>query len=243
MSEKVRVTVGPRAELGAAIAGALAEAGRSAVRSREKFTVAIAGGSVAEAFLPMLRVVQLPWELVHFFWCDERAVSRASTDSNVGAALKVLQGSPAAMRAQFHAMPADLPDLALAAAAYEQTLAATVGEGFDMVVLGVGEDGHIASLFPGHDALNERNHSVVAVYDSPKPPAARLTLTLPMLAGARTVVVAAFGEGKARVMREAIENSRSPLPVAQLLQQAKRAFVMLDAGAASLLGGAGAPAQ
>jgi 6-phosphogluconolactonase len=100
------------------------------------------------------------------------------------------------------------------------------------VLLGVGPDGHVCSLFPGHPLLDEQHRFVAAILDSPKPPPRRLTLTLPALAAARLLVVAAFGEATAAVMREALEDPKSGLPVALALRGAKQALVLLDAAAA-----------
>jgi len=139
-----------------------------------------------------------------------------------------------------HRMPADRPDLAGAAVAYSQELTRVLGAParMDFVLLGVGQDGHVASLFPGHAALSDAG-LVVAVADAPRPPSGRLTLTLPVLAQAARVVVMAFGQSKAAVIQEAIEHERSSLPAARVLQQANRPLVLADKGAASLTGGGG----
>ena len=104
-------------------------------------------------------------------------------------------------------------------------------------LLGVGPDGHVCSLFAGHPLLAERKRSVAAIEDSPKPPPRRLTLTLPVLTGADLVVVVALGEGKAEIVRSALEDPRSALPVALVAQQARESLFLLDAGAARLLRG------
>jgi 6-phosphogluconolactonase len=206
-----------------------------AIERRGRCTIAIAGGSVAERFLPRLSHVAEDWSVVHVFWCDERAVPVADPSSNAGAAIRLLLGTPAA-GAVLHPMPADSGEPDVAAARYEAELQAAVGsEGrLDVVLLGVGEDGHVASLFPGHVALSVTERSVVFVEDAPKPPPRRMTLTLPVLARAGLVVVAAFGAGKAGAMRDALEGEgRSP--VARVLADAEEAVVLLDDGAASLL--------
>ncbi len=105
----------------------------------------------------------------------------------------------------------------------------------DLALLGVGPDGHVCSLFPGHPLLLEESRSVAVVDDSPKPPPRRLTLTLPVLAAAELVVVAALGRGKAEVVREAVEESASALPVARVARRARRCVFLVDAEAASRL--------
>jgi 6-phosphogluconolactonase len=131
-------------------------------------------------------------------------------------------------------MPADIPDLERAARDYEIEIVRALGESprFDVVLLGVGPDGHVCSLFPGHPALRVTSRLVVAVNDSPKPPASRLTLTLAALAGA-DLFVAAFGKSKAAVAREALEEPGSLLPVGLAARAARTATFLLDSAAAS----------
>jgi len=135
-------------------------------------------------------------------------------------------------------MSADSPDLAAAAVAYGEELTRVLGRParLDFVLLGVGPDGHVASLFPGHEALSDDLRMVVPVVDAPKPPARRLTLTMPMLAGAERVVVMAMGESKAGAMQESIERPESSLPVALMLQRAERSLVLVDEAAVSRMG-------
>ena len=102
--------------------------------------------------------------------------------------------------------------------------------GLDIALVGVGEDGHVASLFPGHPALDVED-SVLAVHDSPKPPAARISLTLRTLKQAETLIVLARGKGKAAVLARAMRGDQA-LPLARLLDH-PRAFVLLDGPAAT----------
>ena len=134
-------------------------------------------------------------------------------------------------------MPADAPDLDAAAVAYAAELTSVLSSPvrLDFVLLGVGPDGHVASLFPQHQALALEDQLVAAVLDAPKPPPRRLTLTLPVLAGAKRVVVVAFGEEKADALREALEQDDSPQPLARLLRRTRRPLVLADRSAASLI--------
>ena len=145
-------------------------------------------------------------------------------------------GAPAAC---VHRMPADEPDLHDAAIAYGNELARVIGASgrLDFVLLGVGPDGHVASLFPGHAALRESERSVVAVEDAPKLPMRRLTLTLPVLVSAARLVVAAFGDSKAQVLGEALTDEASPLPVAMVLRRSARSLLVADHAAASRIQG------
>src|SRR5262245_40213844 len=134
-------------------------------------------------------------------------------------------------------MNAEHPDVDEAAAAYARDMVSVLGSPprLDVALLGVGPDGHVCSLFPGHALLRERTRRVAPVEDSPKPPPRRLTLTLPVLWEAEVVVVAAMGEPKAAMLKDALENPQSELPVALALRGARRAVVLLDPEAASLL--------
>src|SRR4029453_18672555 len=113
-------------------------------------------------------------------------------------------------------IPPDDPDLAAAAASYAAELRAVLGEPprLDVALLGMGPDGHVCSLFPRHPLLRERTRWVAEITDSPKPPPRRLTLTMPVLPGARAIWGGAFGKPKAAIIREAIQDPTSQLPVA-----------------------------
>ena len=195
---------------------------------RGRFSLALPGGSVATAFLPRLARARVDWPRVDFFWGDERAVAPAHPDSNYGLAWSLWLKDAAFPPARIHRMRADDDDLHAAARAYESVLPPAL----DVALLGVGPDGHVCSLFPGHRLLQEETRLVASIADSPKPPPQRLTLTLPALAAARLLVVAAFGSGKAGVIREALEDPASRLPVALALRGATQALVLLDPTAA-----------
>ena len=223
------IVVADRAFLAAVLAAEVRAEARDAISRNGRFTIAIPGGSVAEAFLPRLARVPLDPTRVDVYWVDERAVPEDSPESNaqLGRSLWLDPGGFPCERV--HPMSGSAPDLGAAAAEYAQQLATSDGSPpvLDLVLLGVGEDGHVASLFPGHPALMEESALVVAVTDAPKPPARRLSLTLPVLAGAVRVVVAAFGKAKADALRAALDPA-SPLPVARVLSRAKRPLVLVD---------------
>lgn len=196
-----------------------------------RLALALPGGSVATTFFPALAASGIDWTQCDFFWGDERAVPETDPDSNSGLARRLWLGPARVPEERIHRMEADGPDLADAAARYASVLTRSLGTPprLDVALLGVGPDGHVCSLFPGHPALDAPVWTT-AVEDSPKPPPRRITLTLPTLAAAELVIVIALGAAKAPVMREALAGGE--LPVARVLRDARRAVVMLDPEAA-----------
>jgi 6-phosphogluconolactonase len=222
------------ASLAERLAAQVADEGRRALASRGRFAVALPGGSVAEAFFPRLTREPFDWSRVDFFWTDERAVPVTDPQSNYGLA-HALWLAPAGVPAhRVHRLEADNADLEAAALRAERDLLDCLGQPprLDTVLVGVGPDGHICSLFPGHKLLDEERRWVGVETGAPKPPPRRLTLTLPALAAARLIIVAAFGSEKAKVMRVALHDPESTLPVARALRRAGRALVLLDEAAA-----------
>jgi 6-phosphogluconolactonase len=213
------------------------QAGARALAASGRFAVALPGGSVATTFFPSLARASLDWSRTEFFWGDERAVPPGDPESNYGVADSLWLGPAHVPAERIHRMPAEEADLEAAATAHARELVAVLGElpRLDIALLGLGPDGHVCSLFPGHPALQEEGRWVVPVLDSPKPPPRRLTLTLPVLAAADQVIVAALGSGKAPVLRRALEQPGSDLPVALVARRGKRVAFFLDAEAASLL--------
>jgi 6-phosphogluconolactonase len=233
------IHVADAAGLAGILARLLVDEAARAQAERGMFALALPGGSIATAFFPVLARAPCDWSRVAFFWGDERAVPPAHPESNYAVA-RSLWLEPAGVPARsIHRMPADHPDMEKAARSYEDALVRMLGSPprLDVALLGVGPDGHVCSLFPGHPLLREEARYVAAIGDAPKPPPRRLTLTLPALAAAAVTVVAALGEAKAAVLREALEDPDSPLPVALALRRARRAVVVLDPPAAGPLGG------
>ena len=189
-----------REAMGRAVAAAFVEAAQAV----ESFTVALAGGRTVE---PLYRCLasehrdDVPWEQVHVFWSDERYVPPTDPDSNVRMAHELLLNHVPIPEENVHAPRTDLAEPGEAALRYEETL--REHSGLDWVLLGLGEDGHVASLFPGRPELAEKQRIVVAVHDSPKPPPIRLTLTPAAINAAREVHLLVAGAPK-RVALEAV---------------------------------------
>jgi 6-phosphogluconolactonase len=168
----------------------------SADRSRGSARLAIPGGSAAAA-VGRIRLGLAPgvWRRLRLTWVDERCVPFGHADSNRGSAHRAglldPDDPPAVDRALV--LDGETPDASRTRA--EAALLLDFGGAIDVALLGMGEDGHIASLFPGHAVLSERA-LVALVRDSPKPPAERVTLTLPALRTATTSVLIVTGEAK-----------------------------------------------
>jgi 6-phosphogluconolactonase len=222
------------------LAEEVGSAASSAIAQRGLFSIALPGGSVATECFPTLAALPLDWNSAHFFWADERAVPPSDPESNYGLTARLWLTPARVPDASVHRMPADSPDLSAAADAYGAELSRVLGPApplptIDVALLGMGPDGHVASLFPGHPVLAERHRLVSAVTDAPKPPPRRLTLTMPVLANARRVIVVAFGTSKAAALGKAVTRQDSPLPVAQLLRLATSSLVLADEAAGAVL--------
>jgi 6-phosphogluconolactonase len=178
----------------------------------------------------MLEETLLDWSRVDFFWGDERAVGPDHPDSNYGLARRLLLERITVDPGRVHRIPAESGELSQAADEYAATLLRALGDPprLDLALLGVGPDGHVCSLFPAHPLLDDETRWVAPVFDSPKPPPSRITLTLRTLAAADVVGVAAFGEAKAEVVRAALEDEASPLPLARVTRAAKSAVFLVD---------------
>ncbi len=204
----------------------LANAAAAAIDVRGRFVLGLPGGSVATTFFPALARTPVDWTRSEIFWIDERAVPPDHPDSNYALASRLLLQPAAVPPSRVHRMKGELADLDEAArlAAAELTKAAGDPPRLDLAFVGVGEDGHIASIFN----VGAETSPVAAVLDAPKPPARRLTMTLPALAHARRIIVAGFGPAKAGVISDAMHGPAGHTPVGVLLRQAASALVLVD---------------
>lgn len=225
--------------LAAAAADGFVATGRAAIAERGVFRAALSGGSTPTAVYPLLAAAPrrdaLDWSRVELFWGDERAVPPDAPQSNFGVAQRMLlRHLPDLAPAKVHRMPADAPDLDLAARDYEAELRAAFGAPsdappcFDLVWLGMGPDGHTASLFPGSTALEVEDRWVAATW-APGPAAWRMTLTYPVLNAARLVTFLVAGEEKAAALQRI--RAGEDLPAARV--HAQRTEWLVDAAAAS----------
>ena len=190
---------------------------------------ALSGGATAMIFLGALRNANVDWQRITLFWADERAVPPEDPESNFGLAERMLL-SPLGARAP-HAirMPAENPDLTQAAQWYDHALATALHDRpLDLAILGVGEDGHICSLFPGHKALLQDDLRVVAIEDAPKPPPRRLSLSMPFVLQTRRIWVIAIGARKLPVLQAAVDKTSRSTPLDVLMRQGKDVTVFTD---------------
>lgn len=210
------------------------EQAAAAVAARGRFTMALTGGSAATTFYPVLAQAPLPWENVHVFFGDERCVPPDHADSNYRLARETFLSRVKLPDANVHRIRGELPPRD-AALDYERVLREVADASIDVVHLGVGPDGHICSLFPGHPLLEEEKTFVASLTDSPKPPPARVTLTFPALARARCLWFLVAGASKAEAVRESLLNPSSPLPAARAAREAAQSLWLLDVDAARLV--------
>jgi 6-phosphogluconolactonase len=211
-----------------------------ALMARGRWRVALAGGSTPRALYRELAAGEgtdrIEWERASLFFGDERAVPPDHADSNYRMVRESLLARIAMPSANVHRMEAEAPDLAAAAARYADELGDAP---LDLAILGMGPDGHTASLFPGTPALAERQLLCVAVgaAATAKPPVPRLTLTYRALVGAREVMFLIAGDDKAMTLKRVIEGPEVPdvLPCQPIVRRAAAVTIFCDRGAAAEL--------
>jgi 6-phosphogluconolactonase len=225
----------------------LVELARVAIAERGRFCVALSGGSTPRRMYEILseapRWAHIDWARVEFLWGDERAVPPEHPDSNYGMAAAALLSKLGIAQERVHRIKGELADAQAAAALYEAELArvfAMPAGGrppiFDLVFLGMGPDGHTASLFPWSHALTERRRWVVGHHVA-RLGQPRITMTPPILNRAAEVRLLVTGADKAGVLREALLGPREPerLPVQLVAPEAGRLVWLVDRAAAAEL--------
>ena len=201
----------PRA-MAEAAAGLIIERARAAVAAKGFFSLVLAGGSTPLPLYELLvsppLVRKMPWAETHVFQGDERCVPPTDPESNFGRAAAILLASGLIPPANIHRMAGELPPT-VGAERYRREIAA-FGHDFDLVLLGMGTDGHVASLFPGSPLLAAEDQTVAAE-EQPvgSPPLPRITLTLPAINRATTVIIMVAGREKARIAQEIKEDPRA----------------------------------
>ena len=216
---------------------------REAIESRGRFSVALSGGSTPGALFTLVAEApyreRIPWAEVHLFWGDERCVPAGDPGSNYHMADKALIARVPIPAENVHRIRGELAPEA-AARAYDNTLRdffCGPYARFDLVLLGLGADGHTASLFPGSPGLEDRDrlaHAVTAIYEDR--PTQRVTLTPAAINTARHVLFLVSGSAKAEIVRAVLEGSGEQFPAQQVQPAAGALTWLLDEDAAGLLG-------
>lgn len=187
------------------------------IAAHGRFTIALSGGTTPTRLYGLLGSEpyssQIDWKLVHIFWGDERCVAPDSPDSNYHMAQEVLLSKIAIPKLQVHRMPADQSDRDAASQKYTDEMRSIFGTNdipdFDLIQLGMGPEGHTASLFPHQASLHEIQRLVMPV-SVPKPPPDRLTFTPPLLNAARNVLFLVTGSDKADALQAVLEGEYQP---------------------------------
>ncbi len=215
---------------------------RESIETRGRFTIALSGGTTPRELYGLLGSEpyssQIDWKLVHIFWGDERCVAPDSPDSNYHMAHEVLLSKISIPGLQVHRMPADRPDQNVALREYVNEMQRICGTNeipsFDLIQLGMGPEGHTASLFPHQASLHEKQRLVMPV-SVPKPPPDRLTFTPPLLNAARNILFLVAGSDKADALHAVLEGEYQPDEYpAQIVRPTNGEVVwMVDRGAAA----------
>ncbi len=193
----------------------LIRAAKEAVQREGRFSVALTGGSSPKILYQLLAAdpfrSQVPWEKTHIFWGDERSVPHDNEQNNARMSFKLLLDHVPVPPHQIHRMSGELPP-GEAARQYGEILKKHFGEEapqFDLILLGMGEDGHTASLFPGTPVLGEKDRWVAELFLKGQD-MYRITLTAPLINQARQIVFQVFGENKAGVLKQVLEGPAQP---------------------------------
>lgn len=201
-------------ELSHAAARAVVAAAGAAIAQRGRFTLVLAGGRTPKALYQLLAGdyrAQIDWSKVYLFWGDERYVPHNDPQSNTRMAREALIGHVPVPAEQVFPMETGYGNPETAARAYESALSAAfrgARPDFDLVLLGMGADGHTASLFPGTGAERVQDRWVIPVRANVAPPL-RLSLTLPLLTGARQALFLVTGEDKRSVLQAVLTDAQA----------------------------------
>ncbi len=240
-SRTIRVLPTP-ADLFRGAAEEFVRLGRAAITERERFTVALSGGSTPRSLYSLLakNYADFSWSRTFLFFGDERHVPPTDSDSNYRMVNEALLTKVPIPTGNVYRVRAENPDAAAAAADYEEKLRSFFrlrpGEfpRFDLILLGMGPDGHTASLFPDSEGLKEQSRLVIANWVQ-KFQTHRITFTFPVLNHAAEVMFLASGPDKADMVRQVLEGKSTPPFPAQQVQPDGRLAWMLDEAAAAKL--------
>ena len=245
MAEPKLIILGDAQSLHVHAAEEIAHFASEAICSHAQFTLCLSGGSTPAATYALLAErfrLSVDWKEVQFFWGDERCVPPDDPASNFAMAQRTMLSRLDLRPEQIHRIRGEDPP-EQAARAYEEELRASFGIGagefprFDLTLVGLGENVHVESLFPGHPALHERDRAVVAIEVDAVPQRHRVTITPPVLNNSARVMFLVEGAGKAEAVRSALEGPRDPdrFPAQTIDPPHGEVVWLLDRAAASLL--------
>ncbi len=181
-----------------------------AIQSQGEFSIALAGGTTPRSVYELLArppyKQSLEWPLIKFYFGDERCVPPEHHDSNYAMVNQALFSNLEPGLEQIYRIPAEGTDLDRIAQEYE----ALLPQSFDLVLLGIGSDGHTASIFPGSKAATDKIKSVTVVTNAPTPPSCRLTITPRVIQNAKSIIMLAAGKNKAKIVAAALKGSFAP---------------------------------
>ena len=245
MTNERRVLVHPDKEaLAGAVAARFLTKTIDILHEKEVAHVCLTGGTMGAAVLEAIGSSpardSVDWSRIEFWWSDERYLPRGHPDRNETQSRAALLDALPLDDQQIHGLPApgEQPDIDAAARAYEAELASAAPDGaaypkFDVMFLGVGPDGHIASLFPEHPQIRETERIVVAETDSPKPPPERLSFTLPVINSSDRIWMVLAGSDKAGALGLALAGASMDEVPAAAVKGRKRTVFFVDAAAAA----------
>lgn len=222
------------------------DAAQEAIHAKDVFYVAISGGNTPAKFYELLSrkevYTQIDWEKVQLFWVDERCVMPSAEASNFGLAVQTFLLNIPIPGENIHRVSGESSDYEAAAKDYEQVILDIFGINpeqlpeFDLVILGMGADGHIGSLMPNSTALFETKHLVCTVYRMDGD-FSRITLTMPVIKQARRIVVLVSGRAKAEIVHEVFHSEPDEVkyPVHFLWPIMDKIIWVIDTKAASQL--------
>ncbi len=228
--------------LGTYAADLFAELSENHIKKKGRFNVALSGGSTPKILYKKLVELygdEIHWSYIDFFWSDERYVPFDHPDSNGGMAYTHLLAPLDIDKGQYFPAPTADDDPHRSAMQYEQTIrryfnAPAHTPSFDLIFLGMGDDGHTASLFPGTKALRETRRLVAANWVD-KPEAWRITFTYPLLNKAKQVIFLVSGSDKAAIVKDILHEGGRKYPAAFVNPQQGKLLWLLDAAAAQEL--------
>uniref|UniRef100_A0A1Q3FYQ4 6-phosphogluconolactonase n=1 Tax=Culex tarsalis TaxID=7177 RepID=A0A1Q3FYQ4_CULTA len=225
--------------------GLLEKFANETLAKQETFRVGVSGGSVATILAEGMHDLRSDFSKWQIFFCDERIVPEDDKESTYGVYKRdLLDNYPKFPKSAFFPVNCKL-SATDAAIDYEKTIRKAFGQkegsteipSFDLLILGIGPDGHTASLFPEHPLLDEKTLLIAPIENSPKPPPKRVTMTYPLINQAKVCLFGAQGAGKAQILKRILVDKDQSLPVARVNPTKGRLIFVACDGAASLIEG------